>query len=62
MNSPRPGSSVYPFTPFPVERIRFAEEPYLEAGRIMSDTGPMKTGGGWVITCSSRQRPFGCLV
>jgi len=40
MNSPRPGSSVYPLTPFPVERIRFAEEPYLEVGRIMSNVDP----------------------
>ena len=45
MNSPRPGSSVYPFTPFPVERIRFAEEPYLGVRRIMSDTDPDEDPG-----------------
>jgi len=44
MNSPRPGSSVYPFTPFPVERIKFAEEPYLGIRRSISDLEPMKTG------------------
>ena len=30
MNSPRDASSVYPFTPFPVDRTRLAEEPYLQ--------------------------------
>lgn len=29
MNSPREASSVYPFTPFPVVRTKFAEDPYL---------------------------------
>ena len=40
MNSPRPGSSVYPFTPFPIERIRFADEPYLGTVRNMSNRDP----------------------
>lgn len=36
MNSPKALSSVYPFTPSPVVRTRFAEEPYLhEEGMIV---------------------------
>jgi hypothetical protein len=31
INSPRDASSVYPFTPEPVERTRLAEEPYLQS-------------------------------
>lgn len=52
INSPRAGSSVYPFTPDPVERTKLADDPYMVypaatislPGRNTSSMVPVESG------------------